>query len=118
MSETKTSLTRKYNDIEYEVNGCKIYKHNTFSKDVTWKLEVAGKDVNLPAVQVSDTWNFCTKCKYCVYLSGGIILDEITIQSDLQINKTGDVFEVFGLVETGSEGNSCHVLRTGKTDNI
>lgn len=46
--------------------------------------------------------------------SGGIILDEMSIQSDLQINKDGDIFEISGLVEIGSEGNTCHTIRTGK----
>lgn len=39
---------------------------------------------------------------------GGIILDEIAIQSDLQINKCGDLEELSGLVEIGAEGNTCH----------
>jgi hypothetical protein len=50
--------------------------------------------------------------------SGGIILDEMSIQTDLQINKNGDVVELSGLMEMGSEGNTCHILRTGKADNI
>jgi hypothetical protein len=48
--------------------------------------------------------------------TGGIILDEMTIQSDIQISKTGDLVELSGFVETGDEGNICHVIRTGKND--
>lgn len=48
--------------------------------------------------------------------SGGIILDEMSIQSDIQISKNGDIIELSGLVEIGSEGNTCHTIRTGKAD--
>lgn len=48
--------------------------------------------------------------------TGGIILDEMSIQSDIQISKSGDMVELSGLVEIGEEGNICHVMRTGKKD--
>ena len=49
---------------------------------------------------------------------GDIILDEMAIQSDLQINKSGDLVELSGHIEIGDEGNSCHILRTGNTDRV
>lgn len=48
--------------------------------------------------------------------TGGIILDEMSIQSDIQISKSGDMVELSGLVEAGEEGNICNVIRTGKKD--
>ena len=45
---------------------------------------------------------------------GGIILDEMSIQSDIQISKNGDVVELAGLVDVGDEGNITQVMRSGK----
>ena len=47
---------------------------------------------------------------------GGIILDEMSIQSDIQISKSGDMVELSGLVEIGIEGNICQIIRTGKNE--
>ena len=47
---------------------------------------------------------------------GGIILDEMRIQSDIQISKSGDMVELSGLGELGEEGKTCHTIRNGKSD--
>lgn len=44
---------------------------------------------------------------------GGIIIDEMTIQSDIHICKNGDVTELSGLINLGEEGNLAHELRQG-----
>jgi hypothetical protein len=47
---------------------------------------------------------------------GGIVIDEMSIQSDLQLSKNGDVVELCGLSDVGEEGNASTVLRTGKNE--
>ncbi|XP_052250781.1 uncharacterized protein LOC127857994 isoform X1 [Dreissena polymorpha] len=47
---------------------------------------------------------------------GGIILDEMAIQKDLQIQKNGDVVELIGLVDVGEEGNVMNTLRMGRKE--
>lgn len=49
---------------------------------------------------------------------GGIVMDEMSIQSDLQICKSGDLVELAGLLDVGEEGCSCHTIRTGKGEKI
>lgn len=46
-------------------------------------------------------------------LIGGIILDEMAIQADLQISKAGDVVELIGFEDLGKEGNMYQTLRKG-----
>lgn len=48
-------------------------------------------------------------------LKGGIILDEMGIQQDIQISKAGDV-ELIGFEDIGEEGNMCGILRKGKKE--
>ena len=47
---------------------------------------------------------------------GGIIFDELSIQQDIQINKSGEVIEMVGFEELGYEGNTCNILRNGKRE--
>lgn len=47
---------------------------------------------------------------------GGVIIDEMAIQEDLQIMKNGDAVELEGFVDLGPEGNTCKTLRTGKNE--
>ena len=47
---------------------------------------------------------------------GGIVIDEMAIQADLQIAKNGDVVELCGFADVGGEGNNCAILRTGKNE--
>jgi hypothetical protein len=47
---------------------------------------------------------------------GGIVIDEMSIQSDLQISKNGDAVELCGFTDVGNEGNDCTILRTGKNE--
>lgn len=47
---------------------------------------------------------------------GGLIFDEMSIQSDIQINKNGDIVELAGFTDIGVEGDLCHTLRKGKPD--
>lgn len=47
---------------------------------------------------------------------GGIILDEMSIQQDIQINKNGEVVELVGFEDIGEEGNTCNILRKGKRE--
>jgi len=49
-------------------------------------------------------------------LIGAIVLDEMAIQSDVQITKSGDVVELVGFVDVGEEGNLCEVLKSGKNE--
>ena len=44
---------------------------------------------------------------------GGIIFDEMAVQSDVQISKNGDVVELVGFTDLGEEGDLCHSLRKG-----
>ena len=44
---------------------------------------------------------------------GGIIFDEMSIQTDLEIDKKGDIVELTGFTDYGKEGNLCHALRAG-----
>jgi hypothetical protein len=39
------------------------------------------------------------------------VIDEMSIQEDLQICKSGDGIEIVGLVDLGEEGNICKTLR-------
>lgn len=48
--------------------------------------------------------------------TGGIIMDEMAIQQDLQICKNGDVVTLIGLEDVGKEGNVCSTLRKGKME--
>jgi hypothetical protein len=50
--------------------------------------------------------------------TGGIIIDEMSIQSDLQICKNGDVIEMSGFMDIGQEGNLCYNMRKGKNEKI
>jgi hypothetical protein len=50
--------------------------------------------------------------------TGGIIIDEMSIQTDIQITKTGDLIELSGLLDIGDEANALHVIRTGKNDKV
>jgi hypothetical protein len=50
--------------------------------------------------------------------TGGIIIDEMSIQSDLQICKNGDVIEMSGFLDIGQEDNLCYNLRKGKNKKI
>lgn len=47
---------------------------------------------------------------------GGLIFDEMCIQSDIQIAKNGDVTELIGFTELGEEGDQCHRLKQGNLD--
>ena len=47
---------------------------------------------------------------------GGIVIDEMAIQADLQIAKNGDVVKLCGFADVGGEGNNCAILRTGKNE--
>ena len=40
----------------------------------------------------------------------------MSIQQDIQINKTGEVVEIVGFEDIGSEGNACNTLRKGKQE--
>ena len=44
---------------------------------------------------------------------GGIIFDEMSIQTDIEIDKKGDIVELTGFTDYGKEGNLCHALRGG-----
>lgn len=44
---------------------------------------------------------------------GGIIFDEMAVQSDIQLSKCGDVVEIVGFTDIGEEGDLCHSLRKG-----
>ena len=44
---------------------------------------------------------------------GGVIFDEMAVQSDVQISKNGDVVEVVGFTDLGAEGDLCNALRKG-----
>ncbi|WAR18366.1 hypothetical protein MAR_000204 [Mya arenaria] len=46
-------------------------------------------------------------------MTGGLIFDEMSIQSDLQISKNGDVVELVGFKDLGEEGHMCNTLRKG-----
>ena len=48
--------------------------------------------------------------------NGGLIIDEMSIQSDIQICKNGDLIELTGFVDVGDEGNSNLILRKGKNE--
>lgn len=48
--------------------------------------------------------------------AGGLIIDEMAIQSDIQIHKSGDIVELAGFTNYGEEGNVCKILRTGSND--
>lgn len=49
-------------------------------------------------------------------LLGGVIMDEMAIQTDLQITKEGDVVEMVGFSDVGEEGNMCGKLRAGRNE--
>jgi len=42
---------------------------------------------------------------------GGLIIDEMAIQADVEITKSGDVIELVGLSDVGEEGNLSNMLR-------
>ena len=48
--------------------------------------------------------------------TGGLILDEMSIQQDIQETKCGDVIELIGFEDVGHEGNMYSILRRGKAD--
>jgi hypothetical protein len=50
--------------------------------------------------------------------TGGIIIDEMSIQKDLQISKNGDVIELVGFEDIGEEGNMCSIIRNGKNEKV
>ena len=45
--------------------------------------------------------------------SGGLTFDEMAIQADLQISKSGETVELKGFVDMGEEANMCNTLRAG-----
>lgn len=47
---------------------------------------------------------------------GGIVLDEMSIQEDLQIEKTRSGIELICFVNKGDEGNTCAILRAGMSE--
>lgn len=47
---------------------------------------------------------------------GGIVLDEMSIQEDLQIEKTRSGIELIGFVNKGDVGNTCATLRAGMSE--
>lgn len=47
---------------------------------------------------------------------GGIVLDKMSIQEDLQIEKTRSGIELIGFVNKGDEGNTCTTLRAGMSE--
>ena len=47
---------------------------------------------------------------------GGLILDEMSIQADIEITASGDVIELEGFLDSGKEGNLSHMLRAGNQD--
>lgn len=47
---------------------------------------------------------------------GGLIIDEMAIQADVEITKSGDVIELVGLSDVGEEGNLSNMLRKGKQE--
>lgn len=44
------------------------------------------------------------------------MLDEMSIQEDLQIEKTRSGIELIGFVNKGDEGNTCATLRAGMSE--
>lgn len=44
------------------------------------------------------------------------MLDEMSIQEDLQIEKTRSGIELIGFVNKGDEGNTCTTLRAGMSE--
>ena len=46
----------------------------------------------------------------------GIILDEMSIQEDLQIEKNRDGVELIRFIDKGEEANTCATLRAGKKE--
>jgi len=42
---------------------------------------------------------------------GGLIIDEMAIQADIEITKSGDVIELVGLSDVREEGNLSNMLR-------
>ena len=50
--------------------------------------------------------------------TGGILLDEMAIQADLQIQKNQDAVQLVGLENVGKEGNICSILRKGKVEQV
>ena len=49
---------------------------------------------------------------------GGIILDEMAIQQNIEETKNGDIIELCGFEDVGQEGNICSILRKGKTEKV
>lgn len=47
---------------------------------------------------------------------GAVIFDEMAIQSDLQISKKGEIVELVGFTDLGNEGDLCHTLRKGSSE--
>jgi hypothetical protein len=47
---------------------------------------------------------------------GGVIFDEMAIQTDIQIDKYGDVVEISGFTDYGKEGDTCHALKQGSKE--
>ncbi|XP_045156281.2 uncharacterized protein LOC123522863 isoform X2 [Mercenaria mercenaria] len=47
---------------------------------------------------------------------GGILVDEMAIQEDIQINKHGDIIELTGFENVGQEAMTCGILRKGKKE--
>ena len=47
---------------------------------------------------------------------GGIILDVMSIQQDIQINKSGEIVELVEFEDIGDELNTCNILRKGKRE--
>ena len=51
-------------------------------------------------------------------LVGGVIIDEMSIQEDLQIVKKGTDVQLVGFADTGEEGEILHILKSGKQDKV
>lgn len=47
---------------------------------------------------------------------GGLIIDEMTIQDDLIITKSGDAWNLVGFVDTGSTNNNIDIICKGKKE--
>jgi hypothetical protein len=47
-------------------------------------------------------------------LHGGILIDEMTVQDDLIISRTGDTWNIVGMVDMGDTNNAIKVLTDGK----
>ncbi|WAR27222.1 hypothetical protein MAR_012926 [Mya arenaria] len=80
----------------------RVRQHVGFDKDMlTWMLDEAKLRNLLPEEYY-----------------GGIIIDEMSIKSDIQMCKNGDVIELSGFTDLGEEGNFSNTMRKGKNEKI